>query len=286
VNTSGGLRLRPIGPHNRGIAFPDRAIGRRRASRSARRSRTIGNVLIVTGLGLLILLEAVYSYFRAEAWLDSQQRYAPITAQVAAQEDWPLRPLAPLLSPTPPQPRPTTTPPPKAVAAVPTPTDWPDPLPTPWHAVPTIAPTIEVTVPIRIAIPKIGVNSRIVEIAPLSNGTWGTAAYAVAYHKGTGQIGQADNMVLSGHNNYQGEVFKRLSELKVGDTIKLYSTDREYQYTVVETAIIPWVGASAEDQRRNLKYLLPTSEPTLTLVSCWPYWVYTHRVYIVAKPTA
>jgi len=272
--------------HSRGIALSDRAIGRNRTSRSTRQSRTIGNVLIVAGLGLLILIEVVYSYFRAEAWLDTQQRYASITAQVAAQEDWPLRPLSPLLSPTPPQPRPTPTLPPMAVAAVPTPTDWPDPLPTRSRAMPTIAPTLEVTVPIRIAIPKINVNSRIVEIAPLNNGTWGTAAYAVAYHKGTGQIGQADNMVLSGHNNYQGEVFKRLSELKVGDTIKLYSTDREYQYTVVESAIIPWVGASAEDQRRNLKYLLPTSEPTLTLVSCWPYWVYTHRVYIVAKPAS
>jgi len=228
----------------------------RRDSTARSNARAAGNVLMALGLGLLLFIGAVYGYDYLEEWLDAQQRYVV----AASIDDWPLRPISPQISLLPLQLPSTLTRPP-------------------------VAATVAVTVPVRIAIPKINVNSRIVEIAPLADGSWGTAAWAVAYHKGTGKIGEADNIVLSGHNNFQGEVFRRLSELKAGDIIKLYSVDREYRYTVVQTAIIPWVGASAEDRRRNIQYLLPTSEPTLTLVSCWPYWVYTHRVYVVAKPT-
>jgi sortase A len=260
---------------------PRRGDGRGIAVRS--KERAIGNALMTLGLGILFFLTVAFSYSELEGWLDGQQRYVAI----AAADDWPLRPIASMLSPTPLQPPPSPTATRLPATAVPTPDDLPDLLPAsrPRQAV-TVEATPVVTMPIRIVIPKIKVNSRIVEVAPLKDNSWGTAAWAVAYHKGTGLLGEADNMVLSGHNNYQGEVFRRLSELKAGDIVKLYSADHEYLYKVVETAIIPWVGASLEDRRRHTQYLLPTSEPVLTLVSCWPYWVYTHRVYIVAKPAS
>jgi sortase A len=220
-------------------------------------ARVAGNILMALGLGLLLFIGAAYGYGYLEDWLDAQQRYVT----VASIDDWPLRPISPMLSLSP-------------LQLSPTPTRAP------------VTATVAVTLPVRIVIPKINVNSRIVEVAPLADGSWGTAAWAVAYHKGTGKIGEADNLVLSGHNNFQGEVFRRLSELKAGDTIKLHTADREFRYVVTETAIIPWVGASAQDRRRHIQYLLPTTEPTLTLVSCWPYWVYTHRVYVVAKPVS
>jgi sortase A len=243
------------------------------------KERATGNVLVALGLGLLVLMAAAFLYSWLEEWLDSQQRYVVMTTT----DDWPLRPLVPMVSPTPPRPIPTPTG--LAIASAPRPTQQPETfLNITAQLKPTPVATSPATIPVRIVIPKINVNSRIVEIVPRSDGSWGTAAYAVAYHTGTGKLGESDNMVLSGHNNYQGEVFRRLSELKVGDTIKVYSTEREYQYVVKETAIILWTGASAEERRRHIQYLLPTTEPTLTLVSCWPYWVYTHRVYIVAKP--
>jgi sortase A len=200
------------------------------------------------GICLLLLVASAYGYTSLEEELDAQQRYVVITTTTA--DDWPLRPILPMPTPTPVMPK---------VMATPAP------------------------LPVRIAIPKIKVNSRIVEVTPQADGSLGTAAYAVAYHKGTGKPGEADNMLLSGHNNFQGQVFKRLSELKAGDLIQVYTADREYRYVVTETAIVRMVGASAEDRRRHFQYLLPTAEPTLTLISCWPYWVYTHRVYVVAK---
>ena len=256
---------------------PRRGDGRGISVRS--KERAFGSVLMTLGLGMLLFLTVTFGYGQLEGWLDGQQRYVAIVAA----DDWPLRTISPMSSPTPLRPPPTPTRLP--ATAVPSFNNLADPLPTlKLPQAIAVAATSAVTAPIRIAIPKIKVNSRIVEVAPLKDSSWGTAAWAVAYHKGTGKLGEADNMVLSGHNNFQGEVFRRLSELKAGDVVKLYSADHEYLYTVVETAIILWTGASVEDRRRHTQYLLPTSEPVLTLVSCWPYWVYTHRVYVVAKP--
>lgn len=242
------------------------------------KEQTVGNILITVGLCLLLLISASYGYTFHEEWLYGEQRIVG----AAAIDDWAIRPLPPKLLSVPNLPKSTPTPVSPAtldarnsLAALSQPTA---------NASPPRSPTPQVAVPIRIKIPKINVNSNIVEVAARRDGTWGTAAYAVAYEKGSGLLGQADNMVLSGHNNFEGEVFRRLSELTLGDMIYVYSKDREYRYKVVETATIPWVGASQADRRRHLQYLLPSTEPKLTLVSCWPYWFYTHRIYVVAKP--
>lgn len=245
------------------------------------RERTVGNGLLALGIGLLLLIGAAYGCQRWEGWLDAQQRYVVIGMVNNAQ-------LVPFLPPLPSasqeleqlSPFPTTVIDDSQLAS---------PLPPLSGTRPGAErppPSIPTAVPVRIVIPKIAVNAHVVEIVPQNDGSWGTAAYAVAYHAGTGLIGEANNIVLSGHNNFQGEVFRRLAELQAGDEITLYSADNGYRYVVQETAIVPWVAASAEDRRRHVQYLLPTPAPTLTLVSCWPYWVYTHRVYVVATPAS
>lgn len=238
----------------------------------------LGNLLIGLGLALGCILGGAFAYTRLELWLDSQELHvvaAPLDEQTLAS----FAPIAPLALP-PAKGLPSTLLTARATAlpvvnfparAIP-------------QTVPPATPTPAVYVPVHITIPKINVNSRIVEITPRSDGEWATAAYAVGYHKGTGLVGEADNVILSGHNNYQGEVFKRLDELRVGDLILLYAGEHEYHYRVVDTAIIRWTGATEEEKRRHIQFLLPTTEPTLTLISCWPYWFYTHRIYIVAKP--
>jgi sortase A len=90
-------------------------------------------------------------------------------------------------------------------------------------------------------------------------------------------------MILLGHNNTHGEVFRRLSELATGDTISVYTLDRKFSYVVTGTDVVRAVGATEQDKRTHSLYLGPKPDQTLTVVSCWPYATYTHRVYVVAE---
>jgi sortase A len=184
------------------------------------------------------------------AWLAGQERYL-----VADQ----------LIGVGIPATTPTTTP-------VPTPTSLPAPA-------------------VRIIIPEIGVNAAIVEIDLILEqrqgtwrGVWDTAAYAVGHRRNSANPGERGNIVLSGHNNTEGEVFRRLADVTSGDEVFLYTLDQEYVYVVEHVDIVRAVGASAEEKAKHAAYTARTPEETLTLVSCWPYVTYTHRVYVVAKP--
>jgi len=39
-----------------------------------------------------------------------------------------------------------------------------------------------------------------------------------------------------------------------------------------------------EERRENAKWIAPTDYERLTLVSCWPYTTYTHRLIVIAAP--
>ena len=43
------------------------------------------------------------------------------------------------------------------------------------------------------------------------------------------------------------------------------------------------VGASEEQRLANARYIQPTSDARVTLVTCWPYYTNTHRVIVVGK---
>ena len=163
-------------------------------------------------------------------------------------------------------------------AVTPTPTPAPTSTPEPMPAV-------------RIIIPKIGVNAAIVEIdlrielrQGVWRGVWDTAAYAVGHRQNSANPGERGNIILSGHNNTEGAVFRRLAEMAPGDEVFVYTLDREFVYVVEKVDIVLAVGASPEEKAKHAAYTVRTPDETLTLVSCWPYVTYTHRVYVVTKP--
>ena len=43
------------------------------------------------------------------------------------------------------------------------------------------------------------------------------------------------------------------------------------------------VGASEAQRLANARYIQPTGDARVTLVTCWPYWTNTHRVVVVGK---
>ncbi|MFQ5576372.1 MAG: sortase, partial [Anaerolineae bacterium] len=145
--------------------------------------------------------------------------------------------------------------------------------------------------PVRLAIPAIGVNAAVVEtgleVVQWLNSPalrWQTPDYAVGHRQTSARPGQPGNMILSGHNNTAGSVFLRLSELKPGDEFTVYTADFSYNYRVVASEKVLWTGAGERQIARHYELTADTPDETLTLVSCWPYATYTHRLYVTAKP--
>jgi len=57
-----------------------------------------------------------------------------------------------------------------------------------------------------------------------------------------------------------------------------------YRYAVEEKLILPDKYVSAEQKRKNGKWIHSFPNERLTLVTCWPYTNNTHRVIVIAKP--
>jgi LPXTG-site transpeptidase (sortase) family protein len=217
------------------------------------RQRFLSNLAIVLGGALLLSLVLFFAYQRFYGWLADQQYY--LVSNHVARLDVPA--MTPTLTPT----------------ITPTPTEEPNPLP-----------------PIRIIIPKIGLNEKIVETGVQQVGSganakyvWETPAYAVGHRNTSGNPGQRGNIVLSGHNNTLGEVFRNLDKLEPGDLIYLYTFDAEFIYAVQEKNFVLGVNPDESDMAEHARYTARTPDETLTLISCWPYVTYTHRIYITAK---
>lgn len=78
---------------------------------------------------------------------------------------------------------------------------------------------------------------------------------------------------ISGHRTTYGAPFRRIHELKPGDTIDLYSPYRLYRYRVRETLIV------TPDQ---VEVVASTPEPTLTLTACHPPYSARYRIAVQA----
>ena len=75
-----------------------------------------------------------------------------------------------------------------------------------------------------------------------------------------------------------------LGILEPGDEIMLYVGDVAYSYYTAETVILPETFASAEQRADNLKYIGFVPEERLTLVTCTPPGLATHRLLVIAQP--
>jgi sortase A len=146
--------------------------------------------------------------------------------------------------------------------------------------------------PNRLVIPAIGLDTAIVDVGwqVVERGNqrtteWQTADNAAGRHLNSARPGESGNVVLSGHHNTKGEVFRRISEqeLAVDDAIYLYDAQgRRHTYQVSEvTKPLPEVGASEAQRLANARYIQPTRDARVTLVTCWPYWTNTHRIVVV-----
>lgn len=118
----------------------------------------------------------------------------------------------------------------------------------------------------RIQIPAINVDAPIVQ-----GDGWEQLKKGVAQRPGTADPGRNGNMVLSGHNDVFGEVFRYLDRLKPGDEITVYTQQRSYTYVVTGWELVEPTRVDVMD---------PTSNATITLISCYPYLIDTQRIIV------
>lgn len=121
---------------------------------------------------------------------------------------------------------------------------------------------------VRIQIPAINVDAPVVQ-----GDGWEQLKLGVAQHAGTPDPGENGNIVLSGHNDVFGEVFRYLERLMPGDVVIVFTTQRQYTYVITGTRIVAPTQVEVMD---------PTPNPTLTLISCHPYLVDNHRIVVSA----
>jgi sortase A len=121
----------------------------------------------------------------------------------------------------------------------------------------------------RIQIPAIGVDAPIVQ-----GDGWEQLKKGVGQHIGSANPGETGNVVLSAHNDIFGEIFRDLDRLKPGDVITIYTNQRAYTYVVSESQVV---------EPTQVDLMESTSQPTLTLISCYPYLVDDKRIAITSR---
>ncbi|GLC30916.1 class D sortase [Clostridium omnivorum] len=102
-----------------------------------------------------------------------------------------------------------------------------------------------------------------------------TLKFTVGHFEGTAMPGEKGNFCVAGHRSYTySEYFNRLDEVKNGDEIIVQTKKGEFKYKVYDTKVV---------EPSEVSVLDPTKDSTLTLVTCTPVRVATHRLIVKAR---
>lgn len=86
--------------------------------------------------------------------------------------------------------------------------------------------------------------------------------------------GPTGNCAISGHRTTYLAPFQRMGQLRVGDTIDLYTPYRRYRYEVVRTFTV---------RPTQVEVIAPTEDPILTLTACHPPYSARYRLVVQSK---
>jgi len=103
---------------------------------------------------------------------------------------------------------------------------------------------------------------------------WEQLKRGVGQHLGTANPGEVGNVVLSAHNDIFGELFRDLDQLKPGDEIVLSTGVQDFTYKVTGFRIV---------KPTEVSVMEPTTRPTVTLISCYPYLIDSERIVVFAE---
>lgn len=112
------------------------------------------------------------------------------------------------------------------------------------------------------------------EEAVKEGSTKGVLSSALGHVENTALPGENGNCCIAGHRNYVfGKYFNRLNEVATGDVIELETKDKLYQYEVVSKEVV---------EPEEVSVLDYADGNNLTLITCTPFMVGTHRLIVHA----
>jgi sortase A len=125
--------------------------------------------------------------------------------------------------------------------------------------------------PTRIVIPSIKLDWPVVQ-----GDGWEELKQGIGHHIGSANPGERGNLVLSGHNDVYGEPFRELERLEMGQQVVVYAGTNAFRYTIkARRVVLP----------SDLSVLASSNFPTITLITCTPYRVDTHRLILIGELT-
>jgi len=104
----------------------------------------------------------------------------------------------------------------------------------------------------------------------------------VAQLQGSSKPGQGSNIFIFGHSsfywykpgNYK-KIFVNLEDIKIGDEIIIWYTQKEFKYKITETKVV---------SPSEVDVLQPTAQEQVTLMTCVPPGTTLRRFIVIAKP--
>ena len=98
---------------------------------------------------------------------------------------------------------------------------------------------------------------------------------ALGHESDTVLPGEVGNCVIAGHRNYTfGKFFNRLEEVEIGDMIYIDTPTDTYSYRVYEIKTV---------KPEDVEILENTDKEILTLYTCTPIYIATHRLVVVSE---
>jgi len=99
-------------------------------------------------------------------------------------------------------------------------------------------------------------------------------------------LGEPGNTILFGHSDKGGQVFRNLPQVTIGTYIYIQSDSGELvRYRVEETYVVLEKGVSLEQRVQNARFLAPTSDERLTLITCVGNNA-EYRLIVIARPAS
>lgn len=98
-------------------------------------------------------------------------------------------------------------------------------------------------------------------LVPVFEGTGELALNrGIGWIEGTAAPGGGGNVGLAGHRD---GFFRRLKDLRVGDSLEIQTMEASLEYRITRIAIV---------EPTDVQVLDPTEEPSVTLVTCYPFF--------------
>ena len=76
------------------------------------------------------------------------------------------------------------------------------------------------------------------------------------------------------HRQVSWRIRRDLPDLDLGEEVFVHTASQVYRYVVTQKRII---------EPTEVSVMYPTSSPVLTLISCYPYGIDTHRIVIIGE---